>query len=430
MSHRHKILVFLFFLMQCVCLNGAEYRYSRIIAYEPVTDTTAIHTGLDLLIQHQCQLIRDKKVALVVNTASHTRDDVHAIDVLSRELDTNLVSIIDILAQPLLATDGGSLILHDESARSAKYVCVTPQNPKVHFADLAGAEVILFDAMGLGVASDVNLAVLYSLLKISATRRVALVLLDRPNPLTAHISAGPLMTDSTGFVTRPIPWRYGTTLAELALMLNEEQALKAPKPARLYIVPMVNYHREHWFDETDLPWRLPIKEMYTIEELLLYLTIEPCKYTNLSGGQGSRHHYSVVGAPWLSGKQIVEQLQKSRIEGAAFQVVKFTPGIMTGRQHSGLYFGQECSGIRIHVTNRAVCDPLMLPAILLDLIARQYPHHFKWQNPRAIDYLFGDSSYRLNVESRRKIDYLFPLWTARLTDYQKRLIRYRLYHDR
>ncbi|MBU4445678.1 DUF1343 domain-containing protein, partial [bacterium] len=93
------------------------------------------------------------------------------------------------------------------------------------------------------------------------------------------------------------------------------------------------------------------------------------------------------------------------------------------------YIGQECTGIRINIMNRKIYRTSQTGPYLMGIIAQLYPRHFHWVNPSVIDQLFGDSIYRVMVDSGRNLKQLYPIWISDMTDFQKLRQKYRLYDD-
>lgn len=288
---------------------------------------------------------------------------------------------------------------------------------------------MLVDLQYLGIRYDVNYDVVNSLLKLSAERRIPLVLLDRPNPLTAAIMEGPLATAPGLINAAQIPWRFGMTIGELALLINEEDWIDSGNAARLYLVPMVNYDRRDWYDRLGLPWGIPLENIFSIEALLTYCSTCFYHYSNISNGPGSLFQYEVGGAPWISGSVLLDRLNEMPGDYAEFSRVTFIPGSRSRVVTSSIYTGEECSGIKINVSDRKKYHTSAVGTYLLGLIAQLYPGHFRWREPARIDQLFGAEYYRVFVDTNADLRQLYPVWLSELTSFQKLRNRYLLYSD-
>jgi uncharacterized protein YbbC (DUF1343 family) len=425
MSRWIKLIVIVVMLRSS--LLAEEFKHTKIIYYKPVPSTTTLQTGLDLLIQHDFKTISGKKVAVLYNEGSYNRDGEHILDIMKNPVDFKLTAILEVREKTFDTESSRMMFYTGDSARDINYVVVTPANPRVYEKDLNGANLILIDLQNIGVRYDNVLDVLISVLTIGSESRIPIVILDRPNPITATITEGPLSVTSTLKANARIPWRYGLTIGELATLFNEENWIPGEKSARLYVIPMVNYIRSRWFDQLKLPWRLPIEDIYTVEVLLSYCTVCYFDYSNVSYGPGGRFAYQVGGAPWIGGKEILEILNQQQLTGVKFDLVEFVPGSQKVSAQSGLYTGQECNGIRIIISDREKYRIGITGAMMLGTIGQMYPHHFKLNDQTAIDNLFGDRLFRMLVETGEKLETLPPLWISEMTPYQKIRQKYLLY---
>ncbi len=123
---------------------------------------------------------------------------------------------------------------------------------------LAGVDTLVFDIQDVGVRYYTYLATLVYVLEEATRRRLAVVVLDRPNPITGRIIEGPMMDPDLRSFTAPhaIPVRPGMTIGEFALMVVNERKLEVD----LTVVPLQNWQRGQWFDQTGLPWVNPSPE--------------------------------------------------------------------------------------------------------------------------------------------------------------------------
>ena len=170
----------------------------------------------------------------------------------------------------------------------------------------------------------------------AAKRKMSVVVLDRPNPIDGFHIEGPTLDKSelgfTGYF--PMPIRHGMTLGELATLFNGENRIGAD----LTVVPMKNWRRDEWFDQTGLPWINPSPNMRNLLQATLYPGIGAIEGTNLSVGRGTDTPFEQLGAPWIDGVQLADALNARRIPGVSFYPVRFTPT-------SSKYADEECQGV-------------------------------------------------------------------------------------
>ncbi len=172
-------------------------------------------------------------------------------------------------------------------------------------------------------------------------------MLDRPNPIDGFDVEGPMQDSTerayTGYL--PMPIRHGMTIGELARLFNGEAAIGAD----LTVVPMQNWRRGEWFDETGLDWVNPSPNMRNMTEATLYPGLGAIEHTNVSVGRGTDTPFEQVGAPWIDGAALAAALNARALAGVRFYPVTFTPaaGAKLG--------GEACHGVFLIVTDRDGC---------------------------------------------------------------------------
>jgi uncharacterized protein YbbC (DUF1343 family) len=145
----------------------------------------------------------------------------------------------------------------------------------------------------------------------------------------------------------------------------------------LTVVPCEGWRRADAFDATGLEWVNPSPNMRSLTEAFLYPGIGLLEFTNLSVGRGTDTPFEVLGAPWLDGRALADALAARRIPGVAFVPIRFTP-------RASKFSGQECGGISIAVTDRAMLDPVRVGLEIAVALRRVSPQ--EWQ-PEKLDVL-------------------------------------------
>src|SRR5439155_5074443 len=134
--------------------------------------------------------------------------------------------------------------------------------------------------------------------------------------------AGPVQDSAerryTSYFRMPI--RHGLTLGELAGLFNDAGRIGAD----LTVVPMKNWRRDSWFDDTGLTWVNPSPNMRNMVAAALYPGIGAIEGTNVSVGRGTDTPFEQIGAPWIDGRALAAALN-----GRALSGVRFYPGVFT-----------------------------------------------------------------------------------------------------
>ena len=151
-------------------------------------------------------------------------------------------------------------------------------------------------------------------------------------------------------------------MAELARFFNATLHLGAD----LRVVPVANWRRESWFDETGLPWVRPSPNLPTLASATIYPALVAFEGSNLSVGRGTADAFQRFGAPWLRADSVVALLSARRLPGVRFVRSDFTP-VNPG---DGKYAGRAIPGVQVILTDRNMYHAGRTGASILWAVAR------------------------------------------------------------
>jgi uncharacterized protein YbbC (DUF1343 family) len=264
--------------------------------------------------------------------------------------------------------------------------------------DLVNLDILVVDLVDVGSRHQTFQATMLYAIQVAFAKGVAVMVLDRPNPLGGIAVEGPmLLPEWSSFVgVHPIPIRHGLTIGELAILYKEELELVG----ELEVVPCEGWKRSMYFDETGLPWVMPSPNMPTFETALVYPGQCLFEGTNLSEGLGTTNPFQWCGAPFLNPSQIVDALNKEGLPGVSFKPVSFKPT-------SDKWQGEQCGGVEIHITDRVVFQPVRTSLALLYYLREHSGKHFAWRtapyhfvkDKLAIDLLLGSDRERMQMQA-------------------------------
>jgi uncharacterized protein YbbC (DUF1343 family) len=155
----------------------------------------------------------------------------------------------------------------------------------------------------------------------------------------------------------------------LAQLFNKEAGIGV----RLQVIPMKGYHRQDWFDQTQLPWVDPSPNLRTLNQCIFYCGIGAVESANLSVGRGTPTPFEIVGAPYINGGRLAEYLQRRKIAGVIIEPITFVP-------RSDRYAGKSCQGVRVRLVDRNQFDAPAFGIELASALQTLYPGRFDLGN--------------------------------------------------
>jgi uncharacterized protein YbbC (DUF1343 family) len=280
-------------------------------------------------------------------------------------------------------------------------------------------DVMVFDLQDVGTRVYTYLATMANAMQAAADADIPFIVLDRPNPIGGVAMEGPILEypEFSSFIgLYPIPLRHGMTVGELAQLFN---AHFLKKKAKLTVVPMENWTRDEWFDETSLPWVLPSPNLPALESTAVYPGQVIIEGTNLSEGRGTTKPFELFGAPWIDGFVLAKKLNELNLPGVKFREVWFTPTFSK-------FSGQQCGGCQLHLTDRnayqSVATTLEILAAVKQLYGDKLEIHAKY-----FDKVMGTASVREALERGEPVSKIVAGWKPGLEEFARLRAPYLLY---
>jgi uncharacterized protein YbbC (DUF1343 family)/CubicO group peptidase (beta-lactamase class C family) len=333
--------------------------------------SSPVAPGIDVLARDGFAVLKGKRVGLVTNHTGQSITGASTIDLIHKAPGVNLVAlfspehgirgILDVDVPSSRDAQTGLTIhsLYGETRRPTE-------------AMLAGIDTIVFDLQDIGVRFYTYAATLGYIMEEAARRNIAVVVLDRPNPINGWQIEGPAADEPfVGFnaYIPQLPIRHGMTLGELAKLFNEEKKIGA----NLTVVPVANYRRDQWYDETGLVWINPSPNMRNLNQATLYPGIGAIEYSNVSVGRGTDQPFEQLGAPWIDGRALAAALNERSLPGIRFYPIAFTPT-------SSKYAKEQCEGVFMVITNRATLQPVRVGLEIASALWKLYGDRYRMEN--------------------------------------------------
>jgi uncharacterized protein YbbC (DUF1343 family) len=341
-----------------------------------------VQTGLETLEIEKFASLRGKHVGLITNHTGLDSQGRSTVEMLAHAPGVQLVA--------LFSPEHGIAGHADEKLSSSKDASTGLPIHSLYGEHLRptddmlnGIDALVFDVQDAGVRFYTYTTTMGYCMEEAAKRGIKFYVLDRPNPLGGEIVEGPMLdTEKTSFVAYfAMPVRYGLTIGELAQLFNTENHINAD----LRVIRMKNWHRDYFFENTGVRWIPPSPNLRTIKGSILYPGLEILQNAGVSVGRGTEAPFEELGAPWINGEEVAEQLNEKNLPGLRFVNQPFVPV-------SGLYAGQRCGGVGIKVTDRGATRSMRMGLEIAAVLLRKYPTHF--DVTKIVDLLGNDDTVR------------------------------------
>ena len=307
-------------------------------------------TGLDVLKRDNFAPLKGKKIAIVTNHTARDRDGNHIIDLLTKAEGVKIVALFS-PEHGLYGTLDEKVGHGVDEKTGLKVWSLYGQTRRPTAEMLAGVDTIVFDIQDVGARFYTYSATMGICMEEAAKHKLAMFVLDRPNPITGLNVDGPTADEKhLGFTAfRRIPVAHGMTFGELAQLFNKEFG---GINCDLHVVKMENWKRSMWWDETGLTWVNPSPNMRNLTQATLYPGVCLVEATNLSVGRGTDQPFEVIGAEWIDNQKLSAAMNAANLPGLRTYPIEFTPA-------KGSKLGtKRLKGIFFLVTDRNALQPV------------------------------------------------------------------------
>ncbi|MBJ9967702.1 exo-beta-N-acetylmuramidase NamZ domain-containing protein [Burkholderia seminalis] len=345
--------------------------------------------GIDVLAASGFAAVAGRRIALVTNHGGFDRFGRRTVDLLARAPGAQLVALF--APEHGLGTDVDETFGDTIDAATGMVVhSLYGDRRRIAPALLADVDVLVIDLQDAGVRFFTYLATLGYALEAGAAAHRPVLVLDRPDPLGGDTSGGPVADAGPATFTGyfPLPLQPGMTFGELARLFNDRLHIGAA----LTVVPMANYARAMRFDDTGLGRVAPSPNLRDDTALSLYPETGLVEGAAVSVGRGTATPFGVVGAPWIDGRVLTDDLRAMRLD-ATFSPVRFVPTEVPHR-------GRICEGVRIE-RPPGPARPGVIGLALALALHRRYPAQFRIDAIRAS---IGSREVADMLEAGRSLD--------------------------
>lgn len=329
-----------------------------------------VTTGIEVLKAGGFRQLEGKRVGLVTNPTGVDNQMVSDIDILAGAKNLKLVALFGPEHGVRGSAHAGDAV--DNAADPATGIPVYSLYGKNRVPSkemLKGIDVLVYDIQDIGCRSFTYISTLGNVMKAAAECGIKVMVLDRPNPLGGEKVEGCLVEDDcVSFVSQyKIPYVYGLTPGEVALLLNGENMLG--KRCDLEVVRMKGWRRRMTYDQTGLEWVLPSPHIpqpvsapfYSVSGIVGELD-------SLNIGVGYTLPFQMFGAEWVKAPELARRLNALGLPGVAFRPVYFTPFYAHGK-------GRELQGVQVYLTDYRKASLTDIQFYVLQELYALWPAH-------------------------------------------------------
>jgi len=265
--------------------------------------------------------------------------------------------------------------------------------------DLAGIDLLVIDLQDVGARYYTFVWTAVLAMRACVRAGVRVLVLDRPNPIggdSARIEGRRQRREYCSFVgLEPLPIRHALTLGEIVAWRAEAENV----PRELVrVVGVAGFDRSAHAPAWDRPFVMPSPNMPGYRAALVYPGGCLVEGTNLSEGRGTTRPFEIVGAPWLDGVVLADDLHALALPGLRARPLTFQPMF---QKHAG----RPCGGVQVHVTDAGTFRPVATYVALVALARAQDPARFAFRTEAyefrddvpAFDLLTGDCEARERI---------------------------------
>jgi uncharacterized protein YbbC (DUF1343 family) len=387
-----------------------------------------VKTGLDN-IEDYVNLLSGKRIGIITNHTAYNAENQHIIDVFAQKLKIQVTALFG-PEHGIRGNEaaGKTIDSVQDASQAIPIYSLYGKDLKPTPEMLKNVDILIFDIQDIGARFYTYIYTMSLAIEAAAEQKIPFFVLDRPNPINGiQVEGNILESQFATFVgLYPIPTRHGMTIGELATMINEEKWLKNGVKAELKVIPLKNWQRSFWFDQTGLKFIRTSPNMPDLDTATIYPGLCLIEGTNISEGRGTRTPFLIFGAPWINQEELCHLLNRLKLPGVQFEPVIFTPESIPEMAPDPKFKNESCHGCRILITQREQINSYWTGIQIIKVLYDLNPDKFEW-HIKHFDRLCGSSKIREAIINHSDLNLSQKAWVKDLEDFKKIRNRYLLY---
>lgn len=386
-----------------------------------------IKTGIEMLKKQQFKCLEGKRVGLITNPTGVDNHLQSTIDILHAAPNVNLVALFGPEHGVRGDVHAGDHVTDNKDATTGLPVYSLYGKTRKATPDmLKDIDVLVYDIQDIGCRSFTYISTMGLAMQAAAENNKEFIVLDRPNPLGGLKVEGNLTEDDCiSFVSQfKIPYVYGLTCGELALLLNNEQMLG--KPCNLTVVKMKGWKRKMDYVSTGLQW-IPSSPHIPHAHSAFFYPVSGIlgELGYVSIGVGYTIPFQMFATSWMKADELAQRLNNLHVPGIIFRPIHLRPFYSVGK-------GEELQGVQVHITDFKKAPLSEIQFLVMQEAAILYPEHAVFDHAdskrfRMFDQVSGSKQIRERFSRRHRWDDIKSYWNKDVDAFKKLSKKYYLY---
>src|SRR3712207_1736964 len=329
-----------------------------------------VKTGIEVLKSEKFKTLEGKRVGLVTNPTGVDNHLRSVVDILHAAKNVNLVALFGPEHGVRGNAHAGDAVGNDTDPTTGLPVYSLYGKYRMPSDEmLKGIDVLVYDIQDIGCRSFTYISTLGNIMKAAARNHIKVVVLDRPNPLGGNNVEGCITEDDCiSFVSQfKVPYVYGLTPGELALLLNNEGLLG--ERCDLEIVKMKGWKRKMTYSDTGLKWVLSSPHIPEATSAPFYAVSGIVgELDSLNIGVGYTVPFQTFAAPWIKAAELSERMNALGLRGFSFRPIYYSP-------FYSKFKGQQLQGVQVYIPNYRRARLCEVQFYILQELYKLYPEH-------------------------------------------------------
>ncbi|MDH7603280.1 MAG: DUF1343 domain-containing protein [Melioribacter sp.] len=385
--------------------------------------------GIDILEKDNFSLLDGKRVGLIANHTSVNSNLKSTVDLFKKAKNFKLIAVFS-PEHGIKGVAGSGEFVEDffDSTTGIKYYSLYGKTQKPTSEMLKDIDVLVYDIQDIGCRSYTYISTLGLAMEAAAENNIDFVVLDRPNPLGGLRIEGNVVEDNfTSFVSKyKIPYVYGLTCGELALMLNNEKMLTNGLKCKLKVVKMKGWHRWMKFDDTKLIW-VPTSANVPDSKIPFYLVATGIlgELNEISIGISYTLPFQTFAAEWINPDTLAVYMNSLKLNGVIFRPISYKPLY-------GKWQNKILNGVQIHIYDFDKVNLMQIQFYFFEVLNKLYPDKkiFSIADSTRIkmfDRVLGTDKIRIQFSKRYRFDDIKEFLNKDIKWFKKLSSKYYLY---